>query len=510
MVRNICGAVLGAGLLMGAFGAEDTPVYKPLDFGGFSEFGQLRNGQYGNNPKFHGEWVDHFGAFVAQTVTAGDELAFDIGIGGVFEFQKREVVQAQWGGTQYKNFFVGPSVADIRWKAAAGERDGFGLQFGMFNYKYNPDASNLGEYLFRSGAYPAYVTSGGFWFLNNSSVQLQGLRLGYKSGNLTSDLVLLTETSMPALYDLSAAAVVGYKLADGLLDLGAGINFKHMIPVKPSRTSPHRADNMYFTKDGVTYTGHDAYYFEKGNFAFRKQSEFLKLSDTLTARGDAAGAAAAKAKADAYGAQAAADTAIGQQVKRWLKNPDSNEISPQYYTQQGIILMARAALDFKKLIGSEVFGPDDLRLYAEGAILGVKNYPFYYEKISERMPLMAGFNLPGFKVLDLVSLQVEYLNSPYLNSYYELVRTNSAIPTAPQGSDVNRSAESYADITKDDNLSWSLLIKKNIGGAAYVSGQLARDHLRTVSIDTWTAPEPNDVLGRTKDWYWMLQFGFGI
>ncbi|MDB5048283.1 MAG: hypothetical protein JWO30_1354 [Fibrobacteres bacterium] len=492
MVHKIGVALTLAGMLAAAYGEDDSkPVYKPLAFGGFSEFGMLQSGQYGNNKVFSDEWVNHFGAYIAQTVNTGDDLAFDIGLGGVFEYQKREVVQAQWGGSQYKNFFIGPSVADIRWKAAARDGQGLGFQFGMFDYKYNEDASNLGEYLFRSGTYPVYVTSGGLWFMNKTSVQLQALRAGYNRGALTSDFFLITETSMPSLYDLSAAAVVGYKFADGLVDLGAGVNFKHMIPVKPSRTSPHISSNAYFTKDGETYTGYDAYYYERSNFYKRRMTE------------DPANAAT-------YQALASADSLKGSNVKLWLANPDSAGIDPKYYTQQGLITMARASVDFKKLIGSELFGPNDLRLYAEAAILGVQNYPFYYEKITERMPIMAGFNFPGFKFIDLISIQAEYFNSPNLNSYWELVRSNSAVPTTPNGSDVTRSKTEYGDITKNDNLSWSILAKKTFGRASYISAQVARDHLRTVSIDTWTAPEPVEVLGRSSDWYWMLQFGYGI
>jgi hypothetical protein len=492
MVYKIGLALLGAGMLVSAQAQDNSSVvYKPLAFGGFSEFGMLQSGQYGNNKAFHDEWVDHFGAYIAQTVNTADDLAFDIGLGGVFEYQKREVISSTWGGTQYKNFFVGPSVADIRWKGAAGDGQGFGLQFGMFNYKYNPDANNLGEYLFRSGAYPVYVTSGGFWFMNNTAVQLQAAKASYGMGALTSDFFLITETSMPALYDISSAAVVGYKLADGLVDLGAGINFKHMIPVKPSRTSPHISANAYFTKDGVTYTGNTTLYFERKNFYRRRQLE------------DPANAAK-------YEALALADSTSGANVKAWLAAPAANGIKPEYYTQQGLITMARAAVDFKKILDSEMFGPNDLRLYAEAAILGVKNYPFYYEKISERMPMMIGFNLPGFKFIDLISIQAEYFNSPALNSYWELVRTNSAIPVAPLASDKTRSKTEYNDITSHDNIAWSVLLKKTFAGASYVSAQVARDHVRTISIDTWTAPEPIEVLGSNSDWYWMLQFGFGI
>jgi hypothetical protein len=490
-VRKAGAAVLGAGLLMLASGEAGKPVYRPLDFGGFFEFGQLQSGQYGENPAFHDEWTDHFGAYLAQTVLAEENLAFDIGLGGVLEYQKREVLSSQWGGTQYKNFFIGPSVADIRYAGAARDRQGFGLQFGLFPYKYNPDAVNLGEYLFRTGAYPDYIASGGLWFVNNTSVQLQGLKASYGRGGLSGDLLLITETSMPALYDISGAALLGYKSPTGFFEAGAGINFKHMIPVKPSHTTPHNAENTYFTKEGVTYSGNDLLYFGSANFYKRRMKE------------DPANAAR-------YDSLAKIDSIKGENVRTWLADPVAGGITPEYYTERGLIVMARASLDLKKLMDSDTFGPNDLRLYVEGAILGVKNYPLYYEKITQRMPIMAGFNLPCFKALDLFSLQVEYFNSPHLNSYSELVNTNSAVPTQPLGSNVTRSRTGYDDITKHDNLSWSILAKKSLGGAAFIAAQAARDHIRTVSIETWTAPEPTEVLGRSSDWYWMLQFGYGI
>lgn len=490
MVQKISLVVLSAGLLASAWCENGKVEYKPLNFGGFSEFGLMRSGQYGE-VDFKNEWVDHFGAYIAQTAQVNENLAFDIGIGGVFEYQKREIISSGWGGTQYKSFFVGPSVADIRYGGAARDGQGLGLTLGIFNYKYNPDASNLGEYLFRSGAYPGYVTSGGFWFVNNSSVQVQGLKASYGSGALTGDLLLLTETSMPSLYDISAAAIVGYKVANGFIDLGAGLNYKHMIPVKPSHTTRHHVVNAYFTRGTTTYSANDAIYLEKSNFYKRRATE-----DPTNAAN--------------WNVLANAEKATADSVLEWVTKRDSNGIKLEYYTQTGLIAMARASVDFKKLFDSDAFGKDDFRLFFEGAILGIQNYPIYYTKISERIPLMAGFNFPCYRILDLLSIQVEYYKSPYLNSYSSLVEYNAAVPQHALGNDKVRSGTEYQDITKKDDVSWSVLAKKNIGGGSYISAQVARDHIRTVSIETWTAPEPTQVLGRSSDWYWMLQFGFGI
>lgn len=490
MVRKIGLLAVSAGLVSGAW-CEDVRIgYKPLAFGGFSEFGLIRSGQYGQ-VDFKNEWVDHFGAYVAQTAQAGDNLAFDIGLGGVFEYQKREIISSQWGGTQYKNFFTGPSVADIRYGSLAGDGQGFGLQFGMFDYKYNPDAANLGEYLFRSGAYPGYIASGGLWFVNNPQVQLQALRAAYGSGAFSSDLLLVTETSMPSLYDLSVAALTRYRSAGGLFEIGAGLNYKHLVPVKPSLTTRHHPTNAYFEKDGKAYSGNDALYLESSNYYTRRAAE------------DPANAAA-------YTARAEADKATADSVLEWVDHPAAHGIRLHYFTQTGLIAMLRASLDFKQLFGSGSLGEKDLRLYFEAAILGIQDYPVFYTDITKRIPVMAGLNLPTFRILDLLSVEMEYYDSPHLNSYASLVEFNSAVPTHVLGSDKVRSGSGYADITKKDNFSWSVLARKNVVGSAYVAAQVARDHIRTVSIETWTAPEPTQVLGRGSDWYWMLQFGFGI
>jgi hypothetical protein len=193
-----------------------------------------------------------------------------------------------------------------------------------------------------------------------------------------------------------------------------------------------------------------------------------------------------------------------------VNHPAAHGVQLHYFTQSGLIAMLRASIDFKKLFASESLGDKDLRLYFEAAVLGIKDYPVFYTDITKRIPVMAGLNLPTFHLLDLLSVEMEYYNSPHLNSYASLVEFNSAVPTHVLGSDTVRSGSEYADITKKDNFSWSVLARKNIIGSAYVAAQVARDHIRTVSIETWTAPEPTQVLGRGSDWYWMLQFGFGI
>ncbi|MBD3392223.1 MAG: hypothetical protein GF418_09165 [Chitinivibrionales bacterium] len=85
----------------------------------------------------------------------------------------------------------------------------------------------------------------------------------------------------------------------------------------------------------------------------------------------------------------------------------------EYYTLAGTKLMARFTFDTRKAFGIQALGEQDLKLYAEAGLLGVKNYRAIevasgqtgeiktvgYEKRLDRMPVMAGFNWPTHPLL---------------------------------------------------------------------------------------------------------------
>jgi hypothetical protein len=134
----------------------------------------------------------------------------------------------------------------------------FGL--GYFPFKYNPDAWNLGEYLFRSGTYPGWLTT----TFDVPWPRLTGLRL---SGTLFdvwhNDLLLTTEMEKYPLYDISFTWLTDLKVGR-FLDVGAGWTFARMIPFKYFATTPHTisssVDNSYINPNGdtafYTFQGH--------------------------------------------------------------------------------------------------------------------------------------------------------------------------------------------------------------------------------------------------------------
>ena len=483
------------GLLASQLSAEDGPKInsKPLAIGALHEFGQLGKCIYKIGPGNVGEvwtndWIDHFGAFVTKEAVIDDRLFLSGGLGGVFQFRKPETVDPGFYGSQRKGFFIGPTKAVAEYHFGEPAKPYLTVGTGMFMYKYNSEALNLGEYLYRSGAYPAYTVTGGYVLVNSAAANLQGLKTSYNHGNFKADVLLTTETNLAPLYDWSLGTIVSYSIADGLLDLGAGVNFKRLIPVKPSRTSKKSLTNGYFTKNGQDYTTNTNFY--------AYQIDFYNNRNNAA---DSAKAAALQVKMDTVNA-----------VTAKTRITDKPEIL--HYTNSGTLLMGRASLDLKKVLNSDLFGPNDLKLYTEAAVLGVKNYPVFYTKVSERMPIMVGFNFPGFKILDLVSVQVEQLKSPWLNNTAQIANGANPLPAFPIASDSVASKAEWNDLATKDDLKWSFLIQKRLGNYITLSGQAANDHMRTVSSRYFYGPQfdHNEVTVSKDHWYWMTQISWGI
>jgi hypothetical protein len=483
--------------------ATEEIQYKQPVLGLFQEAGMLQSGRFSAAGPFQQEWVDHFGAYFIEEVAVNDRLDVAVGLGGIFQFQKPEVTASGWGGSQYKNFFVGPSRATLSYTVGKLESPWLKIHAGMFPFKYNPDAANLGEYLFRSNPYPNYIMTGGYSIVNNSGAYLQGANAEFLFGNLTLNLLVISETTMPPLYDWSVAGLAKYQVGEGLLELGAGVEFKRLIPVRPSRTTPTRMKNAYFQKNGQWYTG--------------STNDYQGRMDFAASKNNVADSAKYRAILDSVVYWTTTDSVVdivsGNKVA--YNHPDY-----EYFSSAGTVITGRFSLDLKKLFSSgassetssEIMGPADLKLYGEVALLGIKDYPVFYNHKVDRMPMMLGVNLPAFHWLDLFAVQVEYYQSPYINSTERVATVGLPQPFMPRGVDTTYSRKAYYDASENDNFSWSVLLKKEIIPGVTLYSQFARDHLRLVSLNTWFGPalESDENLGTSKDWYWMCQIGIGI
>ena len=174
-----------------------------------------------------------------------------------------------------------------------------------------------------------------------------------------------------------------------------------------------------------------------------------------------------------------------------------------YYTLAGTKIMVRANIDPKPLFPlgmRNLFGPNDFHLYCEAAILGVKDYPIYYTDITKREPVMVGFNVPTFKVLDVLALEVENYNWDYSNGYQNPALYGTAVPGRAQES--NYTADDY----RKDNLKWTVYAKRTLFRHFSMLLQFANDHLVLPAFDE-TKSDREEVFGRPTSWYWLSKFG---
>ncbi|MBF0431255.1 MAG: hypothetical protein HQK83_08260 [Fibrobacteria bacterium] len=488
--------------------------HKPVSISAFQEMGMLESGVYYNEEykNMTDEWIDHFGTFVSKEIVINDRLHLYGGLGGIFEFRKPEVALPDNLGTQRRSFFIGPARTEAVFHFGDIDTPFLKLGAGMFSYKYNPEASNLGEYLFRTRAYPNLIMTGGYAVLNNAVGYLQGFKSNLHLGNFKLDLFFGTETSMPPLYDFSLGAVAEYSILDGFLTLGAGINMQGLVSVDSKRTAREKDINGYIystdaeeisrtgdnSATGKIYSTYRNYYTDRKSYYETRSQHFSTLNDSARAKQDSLTAFGFNEDNYFVADLVQADTLSNKRQK--------------FFSSKGTILMGRITLDPKPLFSTEIFGSQDLKIFAEAAVLGWENFPIFYTDRTERIPIMFGFNFPGFKLLDLISVQFEYYNSSELNNTFAIGKDGANIPIVPIASDSIVSNHEFMDIVNDDNWKWSILIKKQVLSKISLSAQFARDHMRNISSEIYYGPQfdPSPYTIRKEDWYWMFQVAWGI
>jgi hypothetical protein len=227
---------------------------------------------------------------------------------------------------------------------------------GTFPYKYDADARNLGEYMFRSGCYPGYLVTS----FDRAYSQITGFMIGFSPiKNLKADILLTCETQIQPLYDWSLSYLIGYS-KPSLFDIGVGVSFQRLIPSENSVTSPVDGANQYITKDNDTL-----YYSFKGTKLMARASFDTK-------------SLLPKNMSQFWGKE---DGKIfGEAILLGVENKE-----PYKYVNHELTLDT------------------------------AKNY---YGKLFERIPIMFGINVPAFRLLDVLSVQGEWYGTRYSEAYY--------------------------------------------------------------------------------------------
>jgi hypothetical protein len=443
---------LGTLALSSVFGEVDVK-HQPTRIGAWIDAGQVVKGKVDNQADVDMQVLTRSKVALVQQATINDRLLLTGALGGLFFYSLP--VDRNGPHTRLTKFTAVLEEASATYKFGDFNNPTFDTKFGLFFEKYNPDAKNLGEYLFRSGAYPGYLQTGGWYILNSAGYFLQGIQgsVHLMDNALNLESFLYMERDLEPTYDLTPAFIATYK-KEGF-QIGAGVAFNHLIPAKPSITTPKNSYNAYII-DSVTH----------------------------------------KERLMTFDESQRADSIAGQ----------------QNYTFQGTKLMARASLNLQSYLQSSILNPEDLKLYTELAVLGVKNYPVYFTNITKRIPIMFGLNLPTFKLVDKMSMEVEYYNSDFPNSIEEVYEKTLPIP-GTIGGVATKARQDYVDSLSSrramrDKVKWTFWMQKEIATGLGLTFQVASDHFRPMNFNLKPSYEP--VTQTWNDWYYMFRLNFGF
>jgi hypothetical protein len=454
---------------------------------GWTEVGQVGHSTDTLAFNLNGNRLQSMGAQFTASTQIGEHLegAFGFGTSQVYHSLGNYDTERNTLSV-FKNF-----LTEARLTYFQGDRaDPFiGLTVGNFAYNYHPQVKNLGLYLLRGPVYPGFLISGFKHFHTDTTRASQtGLRLQNRLGNFRHDLILSQEHELPPTYDWSAAYIAKYRAFE-TLEFGGGVNFYHLLSENPGVTDPGR-------KGIATLYQDDSLTLSQGSY-HPYQLQYIEVM------------------------------------------PGGDTV---FYTHKGIKLMAMFNLDVKRLWGDES-GSHDWEIYGEAAVIGTKNYGSVYDRISERIPWMVGFNAPTFGLLDYLSLEVEWYGAQYRADYTKLgsfnslyvrnviglpnpTRLPSPIPVSYKdmkidslGNWVNAAGDTvnikgtgmdYQNMTRD-NWKWSLYLEKNLKSHFRIIGQIANDHTVPRPVRTTGIAEAaglGEAFSTVKDWYFMFRLGY--
>lgn len=451
---------LGMSVMVGALStvaAQAELVRNPTQFGAHLDAGQIIAGEIWekgeSKGRADGQMLTRTGVYLTESAVLDERLTMAVTFGGIFWIPLPELTSSP----QDRRVQFGPGVGQAQATYAFGEDPSdpsATLQFGLFSHKYS-ESVNLGEYLYRSGTYPGYLQTGGWSYLNSSSYLAQGIRLTVPmlDGMLTHDVTMYMERGIEPTRDISPGYMLGARPAS-FLRLYAGGVWAHGISLQPKNSlTPRKNDNAI-------------------NNAYSK-STGLPVKDEPV-----------------------------QSLCRTQIDNDSARTDCGYYTFKGFKVVGGASVDLGTLLAPDAMAPGDFKLYAEVALLGVKDYPHFYDDKMERMPIMAGINVPTFGILDRLAFETEYRRTRFPNTIGSAYQDQLPHPVGSQESP-------YLYTEKKTYWKWTAYARRTLIDGVSVYAQFANDHMRHYAT-LFADPHHRPATERNTDWYYIMRLEFGI
>lgn len=476
--------------MFNAFAADKEPTgLLPMRGMASVEFGRLEEAFIGPTEQFDKEFLQQASGWLFQDANLSDDLDIHVGL-GVMTFSV--VDRAGVPNAQFRRMV--PVLAQAKGVYTLGgrlhEATPLRLEVGLFPFKYNSYATNLGEYMFRSRVMPIQVRTGGLDVIETAGGFLTGFHAdGHLPAGFHWDAFYTVNMDRVPLKAQSLTFMMDYKYKN-IFETGFGVQFENMFFDREELLSPEVNDNMsYKTVHNVTGA-------EKNfNVKTLGSGEY-----TTTCRAvDAASCTDEAALGQNGSTIGRKDVITGNVVDTVYRIVDS-----AYYSFAGTKVVGRAALNFQSMLQFEWLNPKDLSIYAEAILMGLDKVPVYGETTMERLPIMFGINLPTFKLLDLLSLEFELFKLKYPMS--DLVVQG---PPELPNYEVLDANGNYSE----DDWKFSLMAKKTVVPGLEIFFQVARDHMRT--IDFWGKDNFYELTQRKGkgytdwgDYYWLFRFKY--
>ena len=501
-------------------GERNVTLFTAIDLGRVEKGYDLQKGYDPSGLALNRTYVD-----VGFTEQLDERNLISIGVGGIFW----KAFEGRGGNPEDKVIKFGPGISNAFMQWSPSKQ--LDLTFGYFPYKYNESAKNLGEYLFRTEAYPTIIYTGGWSWMNDVGYRTVGAKLTWNTsdGKFKQDVGLFGEYFNSPIYDITPAYIATWKPITGLTVGGATALHRFITPTPQTKKELTKSyvyrENFFFPEvsskrkynigipDYIGTTSYDLQWLAGGtpnldslkNAIFVSDSATLKIFNVLTAAAIPLNVDTNKlSQRDGRPSQVASKlqsdilqqaTQEGSDSATYFGNPNNAASQPKVvsFDLAAIYVLAFFSLDFNDLLGLNAETMGEFKLYGEVAQLGLKNYPIFYSEYAQRRPIMLGVCVPTHGILDHLSFETEFLKNPNAES---IASTYDKLDLPP---DENFR---YKIFSKDD-MKWSVHASKGISKFLSVHLQVANDHMRLK--DGYARPQYVPITQESSHWYWLMR-----
>jgi hypothetical protein len=362
---------------------------------------------------------------------------------------------------------------------------------GYNPYKYNNDVRNLGEYLFRSTAYPQTLSTE---FDYPYARLLGGYVKARFFNQVNVDVLAASNQEYMAVHDINLAILGSWKPGP-VFEMGAGVCFGSLFSADSTKTRPlediasgyidtvnGKPDTLYYTFAGTKLMARMSFdpkrFFTSDGFGGFLGENDLRIYSEAALLGTDNYPRAIKSPVWYMNPLQRIPVLIGL---TWPTNPWLACISP----------VVPAALSYVLDPTHTFSGADATRLSVTGGAGLVVGAGLWYleKKLARKLRF------------DEISVEAQWWGNPYPNSQQGIVIDGLPLPFASGTSAIQDSA-----IYKSDNWKWSIYAKKIFAGHYSLTVQAASDHMRTFALD-WSRQDWEESLRGPSNWCYIVKLG---